>query len=66
MSIDIIKGDFMYPAWEEGSHDKMKKKIRELKSKGYRKIKTEHDFQNVYRYFRNGDRDEVILTELCL
>lgn len=66
MHLSITKGDFIFASWEEGADKAYRKKIHELRCAGYRKIDTEHDFLNIYEYYRRKGKKKVItVTIMC-
>lgn len=66
MHVNIVQGDFVFPAWEKGSLKKYNKKVHELRVAGYRKIDQEHDCLNYYEYYRRkGKKKVVTVTIMC-
>jgi hypothetical protein len=66
MHISIVKGDFVFAAWEKGSSKKFRKKVHELRVQGYRKINQDCDFLNEYEYYRKkGSKKIITLTIMC-
>lgn len=60
MHIYIVQGDFTYPMWEDGAYDEYRRKIHELRIKGYRKIDESRDSLNFYEYYRRKGKKKVI------
>lgn len=62
----ITKGDFIFASWEKGANKQYRKKIHELRCAGYRKIGVEHDYLNIYEYYRRKGKKKIItITTMC-
>jgi len=66
MRINIINGDFIYKAWDNKDLDEMEKKFLQLRSHGYKRKKVTSDYENTYYHFRNKDKEEIVVTLLCV
>lgn len=65
--LNIVRGDYIFCAWKENALKEYNKKVHELRMDGFRKIDTEHDYQNCYEYYRQkGKKKVVTVTIMCV
>lgn len=60
MHLNIVRGDFVYAMWEEGSFKEYRRKIHELRINGYRKINEDCDYLNCYEYYRKKVKRKLL------
>lgn len=62
MHIDMVKGDFIFAAWEDGAYEKIEAKQEELLEAGYIEQPVAHDYLNTYIPYHHPDGRQQTVT----